>query len=84
MSAPARAAALIFPLATFCAGPLTAADDVSLEKDLRSVIILLGLPCDQVVIAEPVADNDHIATCKDGNRYHVFVSADGRVVADSQ
>jgi hypothetical protein len=26
------------------------------------------------------ADSDYAATCKDGNRYHVFVNAQGRVV----
>ncbi len=84
MFAPARAAALILPLAMLCASPSAAADKVSLLKDLTSVIILLGLPCGQAVIADRQADNDHIVTCYDGNRYRVFVSADGRVVAASQ
>lgn len=26
-------------------------------------------------------DSDHVATCKDGNRYRVFVNAEGRAVA---
>ena len=30
------------------------------------------------------ADNDHIASCKDGNRYRVFVNTEGRVVAQKQ
>lgn len=61
-----------------------AADNVSRNKDLTSVIALLGLPCGQVVSAVKKGDNDHIATCKDGNRYRVFVNAEGRVVAEKQ
>ena len=38
-----------------------AAEDVTLLKDLTSVIMLLGLPCGQVVSANRQADNDHIA-----------------------
>jgi hypothetical protein len=29
-------------------------------------------------------DNDYVATCKDGNRYRVFVNAEGRVVVQKQ
>ncbi|HTD12652.1 MAG TPA: hypothetical protein VK676_11330 [Steroidobacteraceae bacterium] len=39
-----------------------------------------GLPCDQVVDAKRNADSDYTATCKDGNRYRIFVDAAGRVV----
>jgi hypothetical protein len=42
------------------------------------------MPCGQVVSAKRQADNDHIATCKDGNRYRVFVNAEGRAVAQKQ
>jgi len=31
--------------------------------------------------AAPQAANDHIATCKHGNRYRIFVNPQGRVVA---
>lgn len=61
-----------------------AADDPTLLKDLTSVIALLGLPCGQVVSATRLNDNDHIATCSDGNRYRVFINAAGRVVAQKQ
>jgi hypothetical protein len=71
-------------MSTFFAGPSLAADDVSLLKDLTSVIALLGLPCGQVVSATQLKDNDHITTCRDGNRYRVFVNAEGRVVAQKQ
>ena len=80
----ARASAFIFPLAALFAGPSPAAEDVALLKDLTSVIMLLGLPCGQVVSAKRRADNDHIATCKNGNRYRVFVNTEGRVVAQKQ
>ena len=77
-------AALIFPFAALFAGPLRAAEDVTLLKDLTAVIMLLGLPCGQVVSAKRQADNDHIAVCKNGNRYRVYVNAEGRVVARKQ
>jgi len=67
--------------AVLVATPTAAADDAALLKDLTSVIALLGLPCGQVVSATPLKDDDHIATCRDGNRYRVFINAEGRVVA---
>ena len=79
-----RASALVLSLAVFLATSLTAADDVTLAQDLTSVIALLGLPCGQVVSATQQAENDHIASCKDGNRYRVFVNAEGRAVAQKQ
>ena len=79
-----RASALIFSLATLVAGPSPAAEGPALLKDLTSVIMLLGLPCGQVVSARRRADNDHIASCKNGYRYRVFVNAEGRVVAQKQ
>lgn len=80
----ARVWALIFPLAALIAGPSPAAEDVTLLKDLTSVIMLLGLPCGQVVSARRQADNDHIASCENGQRYRIFVNAEGRVVAQKQ
>jgi len=67
----------------FFASPSHAQGDGALLKDLTSVIALLGMPCGQVVSAQRVKDNDHIATCKDGNRYRVFLNAEGRVVAQN-
>ena len=61
--------------------PARAADDAAVLTDLTSVIALLGLPCGRVVSAKRLQDNDHLATCQDGNRYRVFVNAQGRVVA---
>ena len=68
----------------FFAGPAQAADDAALAKDLTAVITLLGLPCGQVVSVKRQGDNDNIASCKDGNRYRVFVNAEGRVVAEKK
>ena len=61
-----------------------AAEDPALLKDMTSVIALLGLPCGQVVRVERMGENDHVATCKDGNRYRVVLTAAGRVVATKQ
>jgi len=84
MNNSARASALIFTLTALFAGTSPAAEDATLLKDLTSVIMLLGMPCGEVVSARRQADNDHIATCKNGNRYRVFVNAEGRVVAQKQ
>ena len=61
-----------------------AADDVSVKKDLFTVITLQGLPCGEVVGVTSKGDNDHIASCKDGNRYHIFLNSQGRVVVEKQ
>jgi len=76
--------AFILSFATAFAGPSKAAQDPALLKDLTSVIMLLGLPCDQVVSAKRQGDNDHIASCRNGNRYRVFINAEGRVVAQKR
>jgi hypothetical protein len=72
---------------TAAALPLSAQDtgsDVSSAKDLTAVIALQGLPCGQVTKVTPRGENDFLATCQDGNRYRVFVNADGRVVVKKQ
>ena len=51
-----------------------------MSKDLGATIALQGMPCDKVVASKRNGDSDYNATCKDGNRYHVFVDANGRVV----
>jgi hypothetical protein len=81
MFAPARAATLLFPLAMLFAAPVPAAEDPALLRDLTTVLMLLAKPCGDVVSAKRQADNDHIATCKDGSRYRVFVNAEGRATA---
>jgi|HubBroStandDraft_2_1064218.scaffolds.fasta_scaffold144128_2 hypothetical protein len=57
-----------------------AAQDSSMGKDLSATIALQGQPCDKVVDAKRNGDSDYTATCKDGNRYHVYVDSTGRVV----
>ncbi len=84
MSKHIRGCAVIIALATLVAGASLAADDVPLLKDLTAVIALLGAPCGQVVSATRLGDNDHLAVCQDGNRYRVYLNAEGRVVAQKQ
>jgi plasmid stabilization system protein ParE len=38
----------------------------------------------QVVSAARQGENDYLASCKDGNRYHVYTNAQGRVVVQKQ
>ncbi len=84
MITPARASVLLFSAAALFAGPSPAAESAAVLKDLTSVITLLGAPCGQVVSAVRQADNDHIASCKNGSRYRVFLNGEGRVVAQKQ
>ena len=81
MSITTRVSAMSLAIAALCAGPAPAADAATLLKDLTSVIMLLGMPCGQVVSARRQADNDHIASCENGNRYRVFINAQGRAAA---
>ena len=74
------AASILCALAALAA---LAADDPKQRQDLSAVIALNGKPCGEVVSYEAKADNDFVATCKDGNRYHVHVK-DGRVVVEKQ
>ena len=69
----------ILMAASFAASAL-AADNAAEKKDLFTVITLQGLPCGEVVSITTRGDNDHVASCKDGNRYHVFLNPQGRVV----
>jgi hypothetical protein len=74
-------ATLKFVLATMALGAASSAmADPSSGKDLQATIVLNGKPCDQVVDSKQNADSDYTATCKDGNRYHVFIDAKGRVI----
>lgn len=84
MSNHMKSWALIVVMTVFFSGPSRAADEAALAKDMTSVIALLGLPCGQVVSVKRQGDNDHIASCQDGNRYRVFLNAEGRVVAQKQ
>jgi hypothetical protein len=67
-------------VASLFAARLPAADDTALGKDLKATIVLQGMPCDQLIGSKRNADSDYTASCKDGNRYHIFVNAQGRVI----
>ena len=71
-------------IAALLAAPSFAQDEEALKKDLTSVIALHGLPCGEVVGVKVQAQNDYLASCKDGNRYHVYENDKGRVVVDKQ
>jgi hypothetical protein len=81
-----RVLALVGIVTTGVAGTSLAAEvaagDVTVAKDLTAVIALQGLPCGKVVSARQQGEDDYVATCEDGNRYRVFVNADGRVVVE--
>ena len=66
------------------APPIHAADDATQRKDLTAVIALQGLPCGEEVSYVAKGENDFIASCKDGNRYRVYVSPQGRVMVQKQ
>ena len=71
-------------VAAFLAAPVFAQDDAALRKDLTAVIALHGQPCGEVVSVKVQKENDYLASCKDGNRYHVYENDKGRVVVDKQ
>lgn len=87
MTERAGALALIGLMITTLVGASLAAEepssDVTVARDLTAVIALQGLPCGEVVSALQQGEDDYIASCKDGNRYRVFVNADGRVIVES-
>lgn len=60
--------------------PSQGAEEPSFAQDMKATIVLHGMPCDQIVDVKRNGDSDYTASCKDGNRYHVFVDAQGRVV----
>lgn len=74
----ARATSLMGILLCVCAH--AAAQQNPVGQDLAATIALHGLPCDRIVDSKRNGDSDYIATCQDGNRYHIFVDAQGRVV----
>jgi len=69
---------------TLVAAPSLAAEDEKVLRDMTAVIALQGLPCGQVISAAQQRDNDYIVSCKDGNRYRVFINAEGRVMVQKQ
>lgn len=75
----ARMSLLALPLLGLTGTGVAVADD-AFGKDLKATLALQGQPCDQVVSSSRNKDSDYNVSCKDGNRYHVFVDANGRVV----
>ena len=71
-------AGLTIVLASVCA--FGAQKEGSVGQDLGATIALHGMPCDKVIRSKRNSDSDYIATCHDGNRYHIFIDAQGRVV----
>jgi hypothetical protein len=67
-------------LALLSSPEATSVESPSLGQDLKAVIVLHGFPCDQLVDSKRNGDSDYTASCKDGNRYHIFVDPSGRVV----
>ena len=45
---------------------------------LTTVIALQGLPCGEIVDVKVQAENDFAASCKDGNKYRVYLNGEGR------
>jgi hypothetical protein len=64
--------------------PSIGGDEEALKKDLTAVIALHGLPCGQVIAVKAQAENDYAASCKDGNKYRVYLNPGGRVVVEKQ
>ena len=71
-------------VAAFFVLPSFAQDEEALKKDLTAVIALHGQPCGEVVAVTVQGGNDYAASCKDGNKYRVYLNAAGRVVVEKQ
>lgn len=56
------------------------AESPSFSKDLMATIALQGKRCDKIVAVKRNGDSDYSVKCRDGNRYHVYVNSQGRVV----
>jgi hypothetical protein len=78
-----KRAVLVAAVACLGLSAALAADDPKQRQDLTAVIALQGRPCGEVVSYSVQGDNDFVATCKDGNVYHVHVK-DGRVVVEKK
>ena len=79
-----KPAELLLALTACLAAPPARAQEAALLKDLTSALRLLEMPCGEVVSAKRRAENDHVATWRNGMRHRIFVNAQGRVVAQKQ
>jgi len=82
-----RVAILLLTIAL--AAPAFAQDEQNggspdVPEDLFAVLALRGKPCAKVVQHERRGENDYLVTCESGNRYRIFVSAEGRVVVEDR
>ena len=77
---PSKSMLTIMATALFASSASVAVDEATVGKDLKATIALQGMPCDQLVNSQRNGDSDYTASCKDGNRYHVYVNAQGRVI----
>jgi len=73
---------LVLVATTFAGAHLLGAEKASVGNDLKATIVLQGFPCDQISQTKRNGDSDYNVSCKDGNRYHVFVNSQGRVVVE--
>ncbi len=80
MRQPITALALVIT-ALFASAPSQGAEP-SFAQDMKATIVLHGMPCDEIANVQRNGDSDYNASCKDGNRYHVYVDKQGRVVVD--
>ena len=78
--APRISALTLTAAALLGVAPFVAADDASLGTDLKATIALQGMPCDKLIEAKRNGDSDYTASCQDGNRYHIYVNPQGRVI----
>ena len=74
----------LFLVGFFAFSAFAAVDEATLKKDLTSVIALQGLPCGEVVSVKTQAENDYAVSCKDENKYRVYLNAAGRVVVEKR
>jgi len=64
--------------------PAMGANRVSIGDDLKATVVLHGFACDEVTSKKRNGDSDYLVSCKDGNRYHVFIDSGGRVAVEKQ
>ena len=71
---------------TACAVAVTLYSQLAIAADiggdLKATIVLQGYACSDIAQKTRKADSDYNVSCKDGNHYHVFINAQGRVVVE--
>ena len=77
-------AKLLLAACASAAGLCSLAYAADIGSDLKATIVLQGLPCSQIAQQTRNADSDYNVSCKDGNRYRVFVNAQGLVVVQKR